>query len=173
MSGALITYSGVSVDVEDVRVEDVRVEDIARSLSMQCRWNGHVRAFYSIAEHCVRCADIVDAESAAWALMHDAAETYIGDIVVPVKAALSPGVELLEARIVAAVAAALSLGERPACVGWADLKLLATEARDLVPGFRRWDLLPEQPLERRIKSTWSPEQAEVAFLRRWEEVRPR
>jgi len=37
----------------DPRLSEITLEDIARSLSMQCRWNGHCKEFYSVAQHCV------------------------------------------------------------------------------------------------------------------------
>lgn len=50
------TFSGIQFYPLDPRVEDVRIEDIARALAMQCRYNGHVTRFYSVAEHSVRVA---------------------------------------------------------------------------------------------------------------------
>lgn len=65
------------------------IRSIAWSLSMQCRFNGHVKRFYSVAEHCHTLSFIVPREYALMALLHDAAETYIGDVVVPVKRRLA------------------------------------------------------------------------------------
>ena len=61
--------------------------------------------------------------------------------------------------------------ELPACVKHADLVLLLTEKRDLMPAhpFGEWDIPGVKPLERRIRP-WVPEQARTAFLRRFEEL---
>lgn len=74
----------------DPRAEEVHVYDIASSLSKQCRYNGHTRFFYSVAEHSVLMADWLYAQHgcpllAYQALMHDAPEAYIGDMVRPLK----------------------------------------------------------------------------------------
>lgn len=68
-------------------VYDMR--SIAWSLSMQCRFGGHARQFYSVAEHCYVLSHVVPREYALVALLHDAAEAYIGDIVVPIKRRLA------------------------------------------------------------------------------------
>lgn len=90
------------------REDEIFLEDIARALSMQCRFNGHVESFYSVAEHCVlvslRVAPVEELDvleratstigKAAYfdlvhlglvGLMHDAAEAYAGDMVSPIK----------------------------------------------------------------------------------------
>ncbi len=93
--GWIETYTGRQFHFKDPRAEEVDIEDIAHSLSMLCRYNGHVSDFYSVAEHSVLISDFIRAEGgdrdlALAALLHDAAETYIGDISRPVKYAVLP-----------------------------------------------------------------------------------
>lgn len=82
------THNGVSFYPLDPRVEDIQIEDIAHSLSMQCRFNGHIKEFYSVAEHCVHASYCVE-EDKLEALLHDASEAYICDIPRPIKPMLS------------------------------------------------------------------------------------
>lgn len=79
------THSGKLFDIFNPRPEDICIEDIAHALSMQCRFNGHTKQFYSVAEHSLNCARIAatldnDPEAIWLALMHDAHEAYIGDL---------------------------------------------------------------------------------------------
>jgi hypothetical protein len=80
----------------DPREEDVCIEDIAHATSLMCRFAGHVRVFYSVAEHCRRVAELVakyerDRSIVLQALIHDAPEAYLVDIPRPLK--YSPGME--------------------------------------------------------------------------------
>lgn len=86
MSSAWIqTFSGVAFPLFEPKPSDVRIADIAHSLSMQCRYNGHIKRFYSVAEHCWLLSHMVSVEAALPALLHDAPEAYIGDMVSPLK----------------------------------------------------------------------------------------
>lgn len=80
------TYSGIQFTPFDVKPEDISIEDIAHSLSMQCRFNGHVFRFYSVAQHALNASYIVPEQYAMEALLHDAAEYIIGDLARPIKA---------------------------------------------------------------------------------------
>lgn len=79
------TYTGRQFYPLDARPEDILPEDIAHALSMICRYGGHVRQFYSVAEHCLLMSHAVAPEHALWALLHDATEAYVGDMVRPLK----------------------------------------------------------------------------------------
>lgn len=100
-----VTYTGKEFYPLDPHLEDFCIEDIAHSLALQTRWMGHCRNFYSIASHSLACARVVEKEWVnklphddweygsfnhvrAWALLHDAAEAYTGDIVRPIKGSL-------------------------------------------------------------------------------------
>lgn len=99
------THSGKVIDLDFVRPNDVSSKDIAYSLSFQCRFNGHTKRFYSVAEHSLVLRDLVREESGIQnlnrrmaAILHDAAECYLGDITEPAKGRLCVG-EYIEEQI--------------------------------------------------------------------------
>lgn len=85
------TYSGRIVDPFEMTVDDIDLDDIAHALSSICRFGGHTRHFYSVAQHSVYVAEYVchrDPENHVrqkTALLHDAVEAYLGDLVRPLK----------------------------------------------------------------------------------------
>lgn len=84
------THSGLLVDPMNLQPKDIRAEDIAHSLGAQCRFNGHTSTFYSVAQHSILVAAIVDRLRDGWsvgaeALLHDAPETYLTDLPTPIK----------------------------------------------------------------------------------------
>lgn len=132
------TWSGYRFDLLEPTVDQVRLEDIAESLSRQCRYNGHTLvSHYSVAEHSVQVMHLVEPEHRRDALMHDAHEAYLGDIVAPVKRLLqatAPGVlQAIEHRVHCVIAERFGLRtELPLEVAEADLRMLATEMRQVV-----------------------------------------
>lgn len=83
---------GGEIDLMAPDVESIHIEDIATSLSHICRYGGQIPRFYSVAQHCVLCSEHLDIVQGSpplllqkHALMHDAAEAYMGDIVTPLK----------------------------------------------------------------------------------------
>ena len=81
-STSIRTYSGRYVDVFHPVPEMFCIDDIAWSLSNQCRFAGHTKIFYSVAEHCIDC---YSRNRSLEALMHDASEAYLVDIPRPIK----------------------------------------------------------------------------------------
>lgn len=134
----ILTHTGRKFDPMHPRAEDVDPLDIAHSLAHLCRFNGHVRQFYSVAEHSVRVAQLVSRENKLQALLHDAAEAYIGDITRPLKRGLNDltgGVlTVIERGIHRAICDRFGIGHTiPDEVHHADLVMLSTERRDLMP----------------------------------------
>jgi len=77
---------GKLIDPFNPDPELIGLVDIAHSLSNICRWNGHTMRFYSVAEHCIFVSGLVESrEDKLAALLHDASEAYIADLVRPVK----------------------------------------------------------------------------------------
>ena len=82
------TFTGRKVYPLALKPSDVCVEDIAHALSMKCRFNGHCREFYSVAEHSTRVAMILPKGKQVFGLLHDAAEAYLPDVCAPIKSAV-------------------------------------------------------------------------------------
>ncbi|MFH2008786.1 MAG: phosphohydrolase [bacterium] len=163
------TYVGRQFWPLEPRPADVDIRDIAHSLSLQCRFNGHCREFYSVAEHSVRVAEILPAELALWGLLHDAAEAYLGDLTRPLKQQ-APWFNEAEDRVLRMIAEHFSLPwPMPDAVRKADDILLVTEARDLmVAPPEPWGL-DAQPLDAPIVPR-PPAEAEALFLQRYEQL---
>jgi len=80
----------------EISANQINIETISHALSMQCRFNGHIDRFYSVAEHCVLCAErISDPQLKLTALLHDANEAYAGDVIRPVRQIIGKDFEVL------------------------------------------------------------------------------
>ncbi|SEL04311.1 HD domain-containing protein [Pacificibacter marinus] len=104
--------SGRRLDLLDPTPMDIEIEDIAHGLAFVARWNGQTRGdwAYSVAEHSVLVEQIFrslyPSEPIKWqlaALLHDAPEYVIGDMISPVKAAIGPDYSELDDRLTAAI----------------------------------------------------------------------
>ncbi|MCV2872734.1 HD family hydrolase [Defluviimonas sp. WL0050] len=104
--------SGRRLDLLDPTPMDIEIEDIAHGLAFVARWNGQTVGDwpYSVAEHSLLVEEIFTRDNpdapARWrlaALLHDAPEYVIGDMISPVKAAVGPGYGALDERLTAAI----------------------------------------------------------------------
>jgi len=164
------TYSGNKFDFTEFG-NVVLIDDISHALSNICRFGGHCRQFYSVAQHSILASYIVPTQDALWALLHDAAEAYVGDIPTPLKQ-LIPDYKKIEKRVEGEVLELFGLrGHMPASVKHADLVMLATERRDLMAEQQeRWEILDNIiPLKETIVPLL-PFEAKQAFLIRFSEI---
>ena len=104
--------SGRRLDLLDPTPMDIEIGDIAHGLAFVARWNGQTKGdfAYTVAEHSLLVTDIFINQNprapVRWhlaALLHDAPEYVIGDMISPVKAAVGPGYGALDDRLTAAI----------------------------------------------------------------------
>ena len=133
-SAIILTYSGVEFDIFNPDPDKILIEDIAHALSMQCRFSGHTRLFYSVAEHSVACANLTSGYKLE-ALMHDSAEAYLHDMISPLKKEMPEYVDL-EDKIMKVIASKFEFKYPiPAQVHGIDKILLDREQRTLMTGY--------------------------------------
>lgn len=163
------TYTGKKFWPADPRPEDIDIEDIAHALSNLCRFTGHCREFYSVAQHCVIVSENVPPEHAMVGLLHDASEAYLLDIARPVKRLPEMGAyREMEKRLEKMLCERFALPfPFPPEVMEADARVLMTEKRDLLGPSPdgKWGY-PVEPYEDQIIA-WSPKKAEGEFLTRF------
>lgn len=147
-------------------IDCVDIEDIAHGLAYQCRFNGQTQEFYSVAQHSLIVASLVPTDLRLAALLHDAAEAYLGDMVKPLKVLL-PAFAAIEDQVTAIIADTFEIDFSDyGPIKRADLIALATEKRDLMPhSAERWSYLDGiRPLAQPIVPM-QPGEAKRAFLR--------
>ena len=168
----MTTFTGRQFWPLDPRPEEVCIEDIAHALANICRFGGHCKRFYSVAQHSILVADLVaqvEPQFRLAALLHDAPEAYIGDMVRPLKRFSDMGELFTKIEHVVALAIWLryNLPVIPAKVlQWADDLVLKYEHAQLINDGRMWavDTVEGPAVE---VCPWSPSYAEVAFLGRF------
>lgn len=164
----IMLASGRLFDFLDPHGSDFGIDDIAQGLAHICRYAGQCRAFYSVAEHSILVADIAE-DFAYEALLHDAAEAFIGDITRPLKQLL-PEYKRIEAAVEDAIIERFGMDRRfRDIVKRADLRVLAAEqAQVMAPGCADWAVeagINPAPIQVRYLD---PATAKRAFLSRFE-----
>ncbi len=159
------TYSGRQFYPLAPTPDQVDIEDIAHGLAYQCRFNGQTRYFYSVAQHSLIVADLVPKRLRLAALLHDAAEAYMGDMVKPLKQ-LFPMFSDIEAKVMDAIGSRYGIGNfSDKAIKRADLVALAMEKRDLMPNSTEsWASLRAITASPLRITPMSPQEAKAAFL---------
>lgn len=155
----ITTYTGRKFRLMNPDPEMIDLRDISRGLARACRFAGQIKRHYSVAEHSLNVSLLIawlrqglpdERQMALLALLHDAAEAYIGDLTTPFKWLLeSFGVPMdkIEGGILEAVFTRFGVEiDQPSweAVMQADQTMLAYEAQRMVPNWRDWGLdLPE------------------------------
>lgn len=159
------TFTGRAFWPLDPRADEVHIHDIAHALAHQCRYAGHVRKFYSVAEHSVLLARAVSPKNRLWALLHDASEAYLVDLPRPLKRAM-PDYQAAEEQVMLAICQRYALPvPMPREVHLGDGRILTDE---------RQQAMAEPPMpwreEERVEPLgvtlqfWTPVMAEIQFM---------
>jgi uncharacterized protein len=173
----LQTVSGRWVNPIDPDPQQFDIEDIARALGNLCRFGGHCRVFYSVAQHSVIVSELVeqrggDAEDVFAALMHDASEAYLGDMPHPLKHRSALGAVFKEAEdhLEAALREHFAIKPGVPEIKRADRALLAAERRAFSAERWAWpELEGVEPLDIELEAL-SPDESERTFMRRFAEL---
>lgn len=169
---SITTLSGAKFYINECNVSEIPIEDIAHALAFNCRFNGHVSRFYSVAEHCVRATHQVrDPRNELWALLHDVSEAFIPDIAGPFKHVMW-GFDLYEQRLLGKVAQQYLLTwPMPDEVVLIDQQMTALEAAILFPDPPDWVYeyqISKVFLPRTIG--WNPDRAQEEFMSKYAEL---
>lgn len=172
------TYTGKRFDPYDLEEAVFDIEDIAHALSNICRFVGHSKSFYSVAQHSAYVAEIVKNLGASQdvqlaALMHDASEAYLADIPAPMKRHKSFKFyrdleEEVQGAIHAKFGLILAADVGVDVIGLADRICLSAEARDLMGNPQDWENMP-MPWQKTIVPI-GPSEAEALFLQTFKEL---
>lgn len=176
----ILLGSGTYFDFENPEAARLTIEDVAYSLSFQSRFTGHCvsrrtnrRVYYPISQHCVVMAGHAEPGHKMAALLHEVGEATCGDMNSPLKGML-PDYRRIEKRCEAAGLARFGVTARdPAYIKHLDLRMLATEQRDLTPsGNEEWSMLHGfEPFEAEIFPWENPHQAAEIFLETYHYLR--
>ncbi len=168
----ILTFSGKKFYPMAPRAEDLDIKDIAHALSNNCRYTGHVKRFYSVAEHSVRCSLMVNNQYQMAALLHDASEAYLCDLARPVKRHRDmQGYRDAEHVLESCIMSKFNVDIYDPQVKQVDDWMLNTERRDLLPESDFWPIDHIKCFESiSFATTWMPEEAESRFLERYERL---
>lgn len=173
----LQTVSGRFVNPFEPDPEQLDPHDIARALANVCRFGGHCRPFYSVAQHSIIVSELVeerggDVEDVFAALMHDATEAYLGDMPHPIKhrSPLGAAFKAAEDHLESVLRERFGIKADVPEIKRVDRALLATERRALSGVAWEWpELDGVEALDLELVA-WPPDEAERAFLARFAEL---
>lgn len=126
--GMFETYTRRLVDINNVYQDVICERDIAHALSNICRFGGHTIEHYSVAEHSILVAALAPEDFKLEALLHDAAEAYVGDVIKPLKNLLGNSYTDIEDRFMTAICKKFNLNPiKLAAIKQYDLQALDLE----------------------------------------------
>lgn len=174
----IITHTGKKFYHLNPQPEMVDINDIAHALSMLCRWTGHTKFHYSVAQHSVYASTIVKPEIALATLLHDSSEAYLGDMNRPLKhfTAAGPAYLAIEERVEEVIFKKFGVPfPLPEGVKEADTQMLYAEKAQLMTvteatkyEAKKWGRdETEAPV---IIESWIPDYAKKMFLNRFFEL---
>lgn len=166
------TFSGEKFFPLNPQTATIKIEDIAHALSLTCRFGGHCKQFYSVAQHSCLVSD--NCSDKLGGLLHDAAEAYLVDLPRPIKNAMRfKGVTAfddLESIIMETICQTFNITIDHISVKAIDNLLLATEARDLMSPLADGWMMQESngyPVLKDKIIPWSSETSFLEFLQRF------
>ena len=177
LAGSIVTYTGRRFWPLNLDPKQINALDICHALSQQCRFTGHTRNFYSVAEHSCRVHDTLEPKYKLCGLLHDATEAFLIDLPTPLKETQDLEVfKEVESILWTAICEKFELDPDPNMereIKKADKILFLTEIRDLMPIkggiIEQYSANGYKPLEARIVS-WTPAQAKFAMIDRLEKL---
>ena len=175
MSHKVILYpSGNLFDFNDLGSNIYDIKDIAHGLSQICRFGGHCRKFYSVAQHSVLISQRVSKEAAYAALMHDAVEFVVGDMTEPLKSKF-PDYKILETKLEIIInnIFKIKIENNITEIRAADFRMRTTELKQLTKLYERYPKFytEYEPYDDLIIDEWHPSFAETMFLRQYNLLR--
>ena len=175
MSHWIQTHYGRRVDVFNPSPADFDLRDIAVALSNTCRFSGHVPFHYSVGQHSLIMSYQVPRKLALEALMHDAAEAYMGDVPAPIKRGLVDYRRVI-GIVEAAIADCYKLDYTPAApqpwpdvIHKADMRMVMTEAQAFGKDTTGWGI-DAAPYGDVVIGRMTPENVKMLFLHRFVEL---
>lgn len=153
------TFTGKVFDLKILDPESICIEDIAHALSNTARFGGHLKEFYSVAQHSVHMAQMASENFKLEALLHDASEAYLGDMPSPFKR-IMPEYKEYENKLMQVIADKFGFSlPISGHIKYLDKQILQME----------WDSFVE-PIAARYEVplwAWDPELAEAEFMKMW------
>ncbi len=185
--------SGRRLDLLDPSPVDIEITDIARGIACVARWNGQTKGqhAFSVAQHSLLVADIcadlmpsISAKLELMALLHDASEYVIGDMISPFKNALGLDYRQFEDRLESAIHIRFGLPAKPsenekkiikqadlACAYFEAIHLADFTTKDVNKYFNKPKGLSKQMTSRlNAITSISVKAAEASFLKRFEQI---
>jgi 5'-deoxynucleotidase YfbR-like HD superfamily hydrolase len=179
MDACIETFTGVMFNLLHPTIEMIAIEDIAHSGSQLCRFTGHTRHHYSIAQHELHGSYLVPEENALEFLLHDAAESFVNDMSRPLKHMTAMGdlyrpieeniqvlvrkkygLPVIQSPIIHKIDNMMLLAEKKQLMGKADwLKM----------GIENWEVNTNESANIVIQEM-APKEVELKFLKRFKQL---